>query len=136
MYEDIKSINTSLKNLRTFGLLVAVLLFLVAGYFFHSEKDLFRYLAYSAFAISLLGLLIPAVLKPLYFIWMITSVLIGWFMTRVILFTAFYFLITPIGLIAKLFGKDFLDLKQIHSDSYWNTRSIDFEKGQDHEKQF
>ena len=65
------------------------------------------------------------------------AVIIGWFMTRIILSLLFYLIITPIGLLAKIFTKDFLDLKkQAVNDSYWNKRDSNTEKNQNYEKQY
>ena len=43
---------------------------------------------------------------------------------------------TPIGLITKLLGEDFLDLKETNVKSYWNNRDSHLEQNQDYEKQF
>lgn len=41
-------------------------------------------------------------------------------MTRVILIVLFYLIITPMGLLAKLFGTSFLDMKfKEKKESYW-----------------
>ena len=66
---------------------------------------------------------IPFVLKPVYWIWMIFGIILGWFMTRVILSLLFYVVFTPIGLILRFFGKQFLELRWDNSkESYWNYR--------------
>ena len=54
---------------------------------------------------------------------MVFAVVLGFFMTRLILSFLFYIIFTIIGLTAKLAGKDFLD-KKIEKDksSYWNYR--------------
>lgn len=44
----------------------------------------------------------------------------GWFNARLILIITYYLLLTPIGLLAKLFKKDFLNLKiEREARSYW-----------------
>ena len=50
------------------------------------------------------------------------SIILGWIMTRIILSLLFYLLITPIGLITRLFGNDYLRLKESNSSSYWKVR--------------
>ena len=64
------------------------------------------------------------------------AVIIGWIMTRIILAILFFFIITAIGALARLFGKDFLNLKPDNRDSFWNMRNRDRELNQDYEKQF
>ena len=68
--------------------------------------------------------------------WMVFAAILGWIMTRVILSLVFYLIITPIGLLTKLLGEDFLALKRGDSDSYWNYRDSAEELNQDYEKQF
>ena len=79
----------------------------------------------------------PAFLKPIHKIWMGFALILGSIMTRVILSVLFYLVITPISLISRLSGKDFLDLKIDKSIvSYWIQREkIIFEKA-NYEKQF
>ena len=64
------------------------------------------------------------------------AVILGWVMTRVILGVVFYLIITPIGLITRLIGEDFLDLNKKKLDSYWNYRDSSNELNQDYRKQF
>ena len=68
---------------------------------------------------------------------MIVGIILGWFMTRVILSLLFYLVFTPIGLILRFFGKQFLELSWDNSkESYWNFRvNEDIKKGS-YEKQF
>ena len=68
--------------------------------------------------------------------WMVFAAILGWIMTRVILSLVFYLIITPIGLITKMIGEDFLAIKKKNSDSYWNHRDSSKELYQDYEKQF
>ena len=41
-----------------------------------------------------------------------------------------------IGSLAKIFGKDFLNLRVDNHNSYWNLRDRAYELNQDYEKQF
>lgn len=68
----------------------------------------------------LLGAAIPAVLKPIYSVWMALAVVLGFIMTRVILTIVFYLVVTPIGLIMRAVGRDPLDRKlDSNASSYW-----------------
>ena len=84
----------------------------------------------------ILGGIAPLILKPVYKIWMIFAVIIGWIMTRIILSVLFFSIITIIGLFTRLLGKDFLNLKSKSNESYWNVRNKEHELNQDYEKQF
>jgi len=54
----------------------------------------------------LLALAAPAVLRPFYYVWMKIGLVLGWINTRIILTVCFYLLITPVGLVMRLAGKD------------------------------
>ena len=69
---------------------------------------------------------------------MMLAGLMGWIMTRVILIAAFVVLITPIGLLLRLCGKDILDVRfrPAGQNSYWKERSSNGSGQRDYEKQF
>ena len=137
MLEEIKHIKTGKKDLRSFGVIIGIILLSVAGFLFYREKESFQIFLYIAGAFIGFGLIIPIILKPIYIVWMTFAVILGWFMTRVILSLLFYVIITPIGVVLRIFGKDFLELKkQSVQGSYWNQRASNLEKNQNYEKQF
>ncbi len=51
------------------------------------------------------GLFFPRILTPAYRAWMVFAEKLAWFNTRVLLGFIFYGVLTPIGLIRKIFGK-------------------------------
>jgi len=68
---------------------------------------------------------------------MIFATILGWLMTRLILSLVFYLILTPIGLILRIFRKQFLELEWNKTDStYWNYRSTDVLETEKYEKQF
>lgn len=137
MFEELKNIKSTKKELRNFGITIGVILLVIGGYLFFKELGSYQTFLYLAIALIGLGLIIPNLLKPIYLIWMIFAVIIGWVMTRVILSLLFYFIITPIGIIAKILNKDFLNLKKEYGKTtYWNKRDRSLELNQDYSKQF
>tara|TARA_B100001564_G_scaffold358813_1_gene378506 strand:+ start:1433 stop:1843 length:411 start_codon:yes stop_codon:yes gene_type:complete len=136
MIEEIKNIPSSNNDIRSFGITIGIILFIISGFFMFYNKESYQIIAIIASTFIGLGFIIPIVLKPLYFAWMIFAAILGWIMTRVILSLVFYLIITPIGLLTKLLGEDFLALKKTASDSYWNYRDSLEELNQDYEKQF
>ena len=137
MFDEIKHIKTGKKDLRSFGVTIGIILLLIAGFLFYKDKESFQIFLYIAGAFIGSGMIIPIILKPIYIVWMTFAVVLSWFMTRVILSLLFYVIITPIGLVLRIFGKDFLELKkQAVQGSYWNQRDSNLEKNQNYEKQF
>ena len=69
--------------------------------------------------------------KPIYDLWMKFAAVLAWINTRLILIVMFYLVITPIGLIMRLFGMDYLSLKiEKDKESYWikNDKKINYER--------
>ena len=137
MLEEIKNIKSKKSDIRKFGITIGIILMIIAGFLFWKEKESYQIFLTVGTILFVLGILVPAVLKPIYWIWMIFATILGWIMTRVILSLLFYIIITPIGLILRFFGKQFLELKWDKSkESYWNYRAIKHLKMEDYEKQF
>jgi hypothetical protein len=76
--------------------------------------------------LSALGLgfiLIPSPLRPVYAVWLKITGLIGKVITTLILTLAYYIVITPSGLLKRLFGGRPLPVKpDKNAESYWVTR--------------
>tara|TARA_Y100001970_G_C13636848_1_gene556889 strand:+ start:170 stop:580 length:411 start_codon:yes stop_codon:yes gene_type:complete len=136
MFEEIKNIKTSIKDLKSFGFTMGLILSIISAALFYYNNNIFQTIAILSSVFIGFGVLLPIVLKPIYMVWMIFALIFGWIMTRVILGIVFYFIITPIGLLTRLLGEDFLGLRITNSNSFWNQRNSDDEMNQDYEKQF
>jgi hypothetical protein len=136
MFEEIKNIKTSNKDIRSFGITMGIILFIISATLFYYDKSSYQIISYIGGGFIALGVIIPILLKPIYILWMTFAVILGWVMTRVVLSLVFYLIITPIALITRLIGKDFLTLKSKKLKSYWNNRDSSIELNQDYSKQF
>lgn len=135
--DQINNIESGKKDLRNFGIIMAVALSLIGSYLFWKESNYYPHIFGIAVAFLLLGLLLPVVLKPVHKVWMTISILLGWVMTRLILSVLFYLLVTPMGLLFRLFGKRFLNTKiDKDAESYWVMREESASKKEDYERQF
>jgi hypothetical protein len=113
------------KELRSFGLLVGGI-FAVIGFW----PMLLRGDDVRAWALVLAALLIgpaavfPAILRPVHKVWMKLGHILGWINTRIILGAIFFGVVTPMGLIRRLFRKDSMGRRtQTDVDSYRLPRS-------------
>ena len=68
------------------------------------------------------ALIYPKMLAPLYKAWMAFGHVLGWINARIILGIVFFVVVMPIGLVMRLFGKDFLRMRPNRSGSYWVQR--------------
>lgn len=137
LLEEIKNIKSEKKDLRDFGITFGVVLGLLAGALWWKGKDTYTIFAILSLAFFFFGLVLPALLRPLQKVWMMFAVVLGWFMTRLILSVLFYVVFTFIGGGGRLFGKKFIDMKIDSSKkSYWKYRKpASFDKNR-YEKQF
>jgi len=135
--EEIKNIKEDNSTLRKFGLTVGTVLFAAGIVLYLTGKSSSFVIGGIGVLLILFGLILPSILKPLNKIWMILAVILGWFMSRLILFILFYIVITPIGFFLKLMGKDFLNRKiDNNSQTYWETREKKIKEKIDYERQF
>jgi len=123
LLEEIKNIKSEKKDLRSFGITFGVVLGILAGALWWKGKDTYSIFVVLSLGFFFFGLLLPNLLKPLQKVWMAFAVVLGFFMTKVILSILFYVVFTFIGLSARLFGKKFLGQNIDRSKkSYWIRR--------------
>ncbi len=135
--EEIKNIKEDKTTLRKFGLTVGTVLLLIGIVLYLTGKSSSVVFGGAGVLLILFGLILPNILKPLNKNWMTLAVILGWFMSRLILFILFYIVITPIGFFLRIAGKDFLNLRtDKNSDSYWEKREKRVKEKIDYERQF
>lgn len=135
--EEIDNIRSGTKELRQFGFVIGGILFAIGIFLLYKGTSAYPVLLGLGLLIIVLGLALPKILLPFQKVWMILAVVLGFIMTRVILSILFYLVITPMGILARIFNKKFLDLKFHDSkQSYWNTREKKEYKKIDTERQF
>ena len=96
------------KTLVTFGLLVGSLIAVLFGLLFPWLRGR-RFPAWpwavgAVLAASAVGA--PALLAPVYRAWMAVGSALGWVNTRILLGAVFYLVVTPIGAVMRLTGRD------------------------------
>ncbi len=135
--EEIRAIKSTRKELRNFGFVVGGVLIAIGAFLFWKERPAWPYFLTPGVVLVVLGLIVPSILKPLQKLWMAMAVVMGFFMTRVILTILFFCMVTPLGVIAKITGKRFLELKTAKDKtSYWNKRDSKVQEKKDYERQF
>ncbi len=126
------------KKIRTFSLGLATILTAVGLLKLYKDQMIVAIvLLYLGMTSLILAFFLQSLMKPVYIVFMKVAHILGWINTRILLGIIYYIMITPIGVIMKVFGKDLLD-KRIKPDkgSYWVKREeIEFDKSR-YEKQF
>ena len=135
LLEEIQKIKSGKKELREFALTMGIVSGLIGS------LQLWRGRPYAVFFLTASGIFFvfgftsPQLLKPFQKAWMTFAVIVGWFMSRVILTVLFILLLTPFAVLSRLLGNRFLDLKfREDRNSSWLARPKD--KKQNYEVQF
>jgi hypothetical protein len=136
--EEVKQLKTEPRDLRKFGLVVGGVFGLLAAWCWWRGKPAFPYFLAAALPLLLLGLAWPKALKQVYIAWMTMALVLGLIVSTIILTVFFYIVVTPIGLLARAVGKDFLSRRLApESKSYWIARSVGTPKQRhEYEQQF
>ena len=89
--------------------------------FFYLNNSIFSFYIFVALSVIFLMISIfkDNLLYPLNLSWMYLGFIIGLIVNPIVLGAIFFILITPIGIISKLFGRDELTLKKTKLKSYW-----------------
>lgn len=137
MFEEIKKIKETKKDLKKFGYTVGSVLLMISILLKFSGKNSFIYFGGFGVLLIVFALLSPGILKPLNKLWMTLAVILSWIMTRVILIILFYLALSPVSLLAKLFRKDFLNTGyKDNESSYWIKRDNKKLSPSEYERQF
>lgn len=129
--EELKKIDYSEKSLKKFGITFCIIFLVISIILYHKDFDYYYYyFLVASFLFLVITFVNVKILKPVYKAWITFSILLGIISTNIILTATFFLIITPLGLILRLMGKDLLDIK-INRDkkSYWNYRNqINYKK--------
>jgi hypothetical protein len=135
--QQINDLKTDIPNLRKSGLLVGGVALLIGLVLLLRHKANYPSLLWPGAVLIALGAVWPRALKYPYIAWMTIAFALGFVMSHVILTLFFFLLVTPIGLVARLFGKDFLNRKLDPTvTTYWVPREAKVKTPASYEQQY
>jgi len=115
--------NLDKNDLRKFGITMGVSFLIVVLLLTIRHKPNLLPLFSISIIFFISAFMLPALLKPIYILWMRLAFILGWINTRLILSILFYLVFTPIGLVMRLFRVDLLDRKiDKNKESYWRKK--------------
>tara|TARA_B100000579_G_C22696782_1_gene787783 strand:- start:55 stop:441 length:387 start_codon:yes stop_codon:yes gene_type:complete len=104
---------------RNFGIIFSIVFLIIALWPLLKQNDLRLWSLYISGIFFILGLLNSKLLLPLNKIWFKFGILLGSIIAPIIMGIVFFLVVTPTGLIMKLFRKDLLNLKKNKKETYW-----------------
>ncbi len=118
--------NPSKNELRRFALIWFPLFFVVVATLVFHKTHSWRNAALilgPALILSVISYIWLGIAKTIYISWMYASYPIGWVVSHILLGLIYFVVLTPIGVIMKLFGHDPLQRSfQPEASSYWVAR--------------
>jgi len=137
--EDINGLlRATPRDLRKFGLMVGGVFCALGLLFYLRHKPWWPWFVGPGLPLVVLGAVLPRSLKWIYVAWMTLAMLMGAVVSTVLLTLLFFLVVTPLGLVARAVGKDFLSQKlDSQVASYWIFRDTSKPKQKhEHEQQF
>ena len=104
---------------RNFGIVFFIVFLLIALYPLTYGGEIRIWSSIISLIFLVLGLLNSKILAPLNKLWFKFGIFLGKIISPLIMGIIFFLVVTPIGLIMRLSGKDVLNLKYNKSKSYW-----------------
>ena len=104
---------------RSFGIVFFIVFLIVAIYPIFKSEDVRLWSLIISLFFLILGLINSNILAPLNKLWFKFGIFLGKIISPIIMGMIFFLVVTPIGLIMRLLGKDVLNLKYNNNKSYW-----------------
>ena len=136
-HADLEKLKTGAHDLRKFGLTVGSVFILLGVLFLLRHLSSYPWFLGTGAVLTVFGVIWPRALKYIYIAWMALAFTLGLVMSKVILALFFFLFVTPIGLLARLFQKDFLARKwDKQGASYWIECPKETKAPESYERQF
>ncbi len=104
---------------KSFGIVFFIVFLIISIYPMLGGDSLRVWSLAISFIFLILGLLNSKILSPLNKLWFKFGIFLGKIISPIIMGIIFFFVVTPIGYLMRLFKKDVLSLKFNGNKSYW-----------------
>ena len=126
------SMNIKPKDNITFGILFFILFLITGLYPLKNGLNIRLWSLGLSFVFLIITFIRPNLFTPLNKLWIQFGILLGKVISPIVMGLVFFFVVTPIGILVRLFKKDVMGLKKKET-SYWINRE---DKVQSMRKQF
>ena len=108
---------------RSFGIVFFSVFLLISIYPLLNDGNIRFWSLIIALIFLILAILNSKILTPLNKIWFKFGLFLSKVISPIIMIIIFFFVVTPIGFIMRILGKDILNLKKNNNKSYWIEKS-------------
>ena len=104
---------------KSFGIVFFFVFLLIAIYPLINNQDIRLWSLTISIVFLILGIFDSKILYPLNKLWFKFGIFLGKIISPLIMGIIFFLVVTPIGLLMRILGKDLLNLKYNNNKSYW-----------------
>ena len=117
--------NTNIKigTNKSFGLVFFAFFFIVSIFPLLNDGNIRIWSLIISIIFLILGILNSKILTPLNQVWFKFGILLGRFVSPIIMGIVFFAIVTPTSIIMRIFQKNLLNLKKGNKKTYWIERS-------------
>ena len=115
--------NIKIGTNKSFGLVFFVFFFIVSIFPLLNDGNIRIWSLIISIIFLILGILNSKILTPLNQVWFKFGILLGRFVSPVVMGVVFFAIVTPTSLIMKVLQKNLLNLKKGNKKTYWIERS-------------
>lgn len=108
---------------RSFGIVFFIVFLIISLWPLLNNNEIFIWSLLISIIFLVLGLLNSKILNPLNKLWFKFGILLSKIISPLIMGLIFFLVVTPIGLLMRLFKKDLLNLKYNKNKTYWIEKS-------------
>ncbi|MDB2515180.1 SxtJ family membrane protein [Candidatus Pelagibacter bacterium] len=104
---------------KSFGIVFSIFFLIVSLYPLLNEGSIRTWSIILSIIFLILGIFNSSILSPLNKIWFKFGILLGKFVSPIVMGAVFFLVVTPTSIIMKVFKKDLLSLKRNNKKTYW-----------------
>jgi hypothetical protein len=104
---------------KSFGIVFFIVFLLVALYPLLDEGSIRIWSLVVSMIFLILGVFNSKLLSPLNKIWFKFGIILGNIVSPLVMMVIFFLVVTPTGILVRIFNKDLLNLKFNNSNTYW-----------------
>ena len=120
-----KELDLKVGSNRSFGIVFSFFFALLAFYFYFKNENVNFLIVSISVIFLILGLFKSKILTPLNILWLKFGILLSRIISPLIMSLIFFLIVTPLGILAKIVRKDFLNLdknKNLKKLTYWERK--------------
>ena len=111
--------NIRIGSNRSFGIVFFIVFFIIGLWPLLNENEVRIWAVLISLVFLILGILNSKILTPLNKVWFKFGIFLGNFVAPIVMGFIYFLVVTPTGILVRVFKKDLLNLKKSKERTYW-----------------